>query len=235
MINQIIDEMFLLVDERSIDFNKRILQIIPNGYGENDKLIGVCVPNLRKIAKKYYKVISLNDVLYFLNSDIHEYKVLAVIFFTMMYKNMSDEVFNLYTKNLIKLDNWDLIDMSCYKIIGNYLYDNYSKNDALCYLKKLYDSSNFWQRRIAIVSIYYFIKNNDLEMALQFLSYTIMDSHHLNNKALGWMLREVGKRNKNLLIDFINNNYLKPITFNYATEKFDQNLKICLKQQQKDF
>lgn len=233
MINQIICEINDLIDTKSLEFNKKILQIVVNGYGQDDKLIGVSVPNLRKVAKKYYKLISLDDISFFFNNNIHEYRMLAVIFLTMLYKQMPDVIFDIYIKNIKNLNNWDLIDISCYKILGNYLYDYYLIDDALCYLKDLYDSNNFWQRRIAIVSTYYFIKNNELEMVLEFLRYTTRDKHHLNNKALGWMLREVGKRNKDLLINFINSNYLESISFNYATEKFDYELKNILKMKQK--
>lgn len=229
MINNIINDINSLIGTGNVSFNKKILQIIPGGYGKKDVLLGVSLPNLRKIAKKYYLEVEVFDIEYFLQSEIHEYRLLAVILISMLYEQDATKMFNLYINNFFYLNNWDIIDISCYKIVGRYLYDKFNDDEIFTYLKNLYEIDNFWVRRIAIVSTNYLIKKNKISLTLKFLELTVGDKHHLNNKALGWMLREVGKKDKERLIVFLKNNKVANVTFNYATEKFTKEEKIILK------
>lgn len=229
MIDLIISEINNCIDESVIPFNKRILQILPSGYGENDILIGVRSPSLRKLSRKYYKNMAEEDIIYFLRSSVHEYRLFAVMVMVLKMKFVPDKIFNLYLNNLDYLNNWDIIDISCFHIIGKYICDNYNSIKQKEFLNDLYDSNNFWHRRITIVSTMYFIKKEKLDFCLNFYKKVTLDPHHLNNKALGWMLREVLKKDKDRAIKFIKQNKLKNITFNYATEKLNKEEKEILR------
>ncbi len=229
MIDMIVNEIEEGKDETIIPFNRTILQILPLGYGENDILIGVRSKVLRKLAKKYYNNITIEDITYFIKSPIHEYRLFAVMTMILKSKKEDKEIFNLYLENIDYLNNWDIIDISCHHIIGKYIFNNYDKEKRKKFLINLYNSDNFWHRRISIVSTMYFIKNNDIDFCLDFYKECTNDQHHLNNKALGWMLREVFKKDKTKTIKFIKENKLKNITFNYALEKLTKEEKNTLR------
>lgn len=224
----IISDLNNFIGTGNIEFNKKILQIVPSGYGENDILIGISSPNLRKIAKKYYKNIDVDTITYFLHSNIHEYRLFALMIMVLCYKYDNKLMFNLYINNISFINNWDLVDISCSNIVGNYLYNNFSDAESLVFVNKLYGSSNIWERRISIVSMHYFIKKGNISFVLDFFKNVVNDTHHLNNKALGWMLREVGKLDKIKLINFLKTNKVSNITFNYATEKLSKEEKSVI-------
>lgn len=228
MKDLIIDDLNSFVGTGNIEFNKKILQIVPFGYGENDVLVGISSPNLRKLAKKYYKCIDIDTITYFLHSDIHEYRLFALMVMVLYYKFDNKLIFDLYVNNMKYINNWDLVDISCSHIIGNYLFNTLNDDDVLFFINSLYGSKNIWERRISIVSMHYFIKKGRLSFVLDFFNDVINDPFHLNNKALGWMLREVGKVDKIKLINFLKTNEVSNITFNYATEKLSMDEKSAI-------
>ena len=195
-------------------------------YGEGDKFIGVNVPCQRKIAKKYYKEINLNELEKLLRNEIHEYRSTAL--FMLCYKfdkateNEKNFIVNLYLDNLDFVNNWDLVDASSPTILGGYLFD---KNRSLLY--DLANSDNLWKQRIAIISTLYFIRRNDFYDTLAISELLLHHQHDLIHKAVGWMIREVGKRDKDLAITFLLKYYTEmPRTMlRYAIEKFDENLR----------
>ena len=210
IINNIIKDINNL-PSNNIEFMKMNLQIKKGGYGEKDYLIGKSVPNLRKIAKKYYKEVDLNIINYFITNKIHEYRFLALLLILYKYPKIDDKIFNFYLHNIKYINNWDLVDLSAPKIIGKYIYENYNNKEILSFLNNLYNSENKWQRRIAIVSNLTLIKNNKYNLSLRFLKRTINDNFILNNKALGWMLREISKKDQELIIKFLSNNKVRKI------------------------
>ena len=205
-INNIKKDLKLLSNSEKITIYQNFFKTGKGQYGEGDIFIGVTVPNTRKIAKKYRK-ISLEVISKLLDSKIHEERLLGVLILVEKYQKLSDDkIFLFYKKHNKKINNWDLVDLSADKIVGNYYYKN---KDKINNLYKLAKSDNLWERRTSIVSTFYFIKNNNFKPTIDISLLLMNDRHDLIHKAVGWMLREVGKRNKKILLEFLNKNYRK--------------------------
>jgi 3-methyladenine DNA glycosylase AlkD len=185
-------------------------------YAEGDKFIGITVPVARVIAKKY-RDLPLRDVEELLHSKFHEYRLTAIIILT--YKKCTEEIVDLYLRNTKYINNWDLVDLSSHEILGTFLLD---KPRNILY--KLAKSKNIWERRIAVISTFAFLKHNDVSDSLKLAKLLQNDTHDLMHKAVGWMLREVGKRNEHALVDYLSTRYkTMPCTMlRYAIEKFDE-------------
>ncbi len=186
---------------------------------KKDRFIGVSMPELRAITKRHPEV-TLQGIQKLLKSDIHEYRMAGGILLVNKFKeNPSEEFLQFYLKNTKNFYNWDLVDVTCDKILGKFLLD---KNKKILY--ELARSTNLWEKRIAIVSTFEFIRNNDFGDTLKISQILLNDKHDLIHKAIGWMLREVGKRNKEVLLDFLKTNYKKlpRTTLRYAIEKFSE-------------
>jgi len=191
-------------------------------YGEGDVFLGIPVPQQRKVAKRYLD-LSLDDVQELLRSKIHEHRLTALLILVSKYEKAADsgkeEIFGLYMKNTECVNNWDLVDLSAPKIVGDYLV-----NRDRSVLLKLAKSSSLWERRIAVLATSAFIVNNDFEDALAISKLLLFDEHDLIHKAVGWMLREIGKRNQEVLEEFLNEHSLRmPRTMlRYSIEKFGE-------------
>lgn len=161
-------------------------------YGEGDKFIGVIVPDSRKVAKKYLN-ISLSHVDKLIRSKIHEERLVAVLILVAKFQKADEkekkEICKFYLAHTKNINNWDLVDLSAPKIVGEFLL---KKDRAI--LLKLAKSKNLWERRIAILSTFQFIYNGEYEWTFKIIKMLIGDKHDLIHKACGWMLREVGKR-----------------------------------------
>ena len=193
-------------------------------YAAGDKFVGITVPRLRLISKKF-KNLSLADILILLQSKYNEYRTIALIFLIDLYARYNNKKYiTFYLKNLKFVNNWNLVDISASKLLGHYLYEN---NKSTKFLYKLAKSKNIWYRRIAMGSTYYFIKRNMFYDTLKLAKIYFNDKHHLIHKATGWMLREVGKQNKKVLINFLNMyHYRMPrIMLYYASEHLSSNEK----------
>ena len=194
-------------------------------YGYGDKFWGITVPNIRTVAKMYYKDISFEEVRRLINSEIHEIRLTGYIILTYRYEKGNTEerknVYTFYINNLSGCNNWDIVDLSCSKIIGNYILDNSKQRDILY---KLVKSNNLWKQRISIVSTYPLIKSNDFKDTLRISKILLTHKHDLIHKAVGWMLREVGKRDIDVLRDFLNRNIkdMPRTTLWYAIERMDK-------------
>lgn len=197
----------------------RFFKTGPGDYGAGDKFIGVVVPDQRKIAKKY-KDLSLIDLQTLLDSPIHEHRLTALFILIFQFKASPQKIYNFYLKNLKNINNWDLVDSSAPKIMGQYLKDK--KNRDILY--KLVKSKNLWRRRIAVLTTYTFIKNNDFKDCLKLSKILLNDDHDLIHKATGWMLREIGKIDLSVLLKFLDKNYKKmPRTMlRYSLEKLSE-------------
>ena len=170
-------------------------------YGEGDVFLGVRVPDQRRIAKKY-KDLDLSEVIKLLHSGIHEHRLTALFILTHQFNKGNEEtrhrVVDLYLGNTAYVNNWDLVDSSAHKILGAWLID---KPRDLLY--EMAESECLWERRIAIISTFAFIGNNDLLDAVSLAKALVNDKHDLIHKASGWALREVGKRDQNMLEEFL--------------------------------
>ncbi len=187
-------------------------------YGEGDFFIGVKVPEQREVAKKF-KEASFEDLKVLIKSEVHEYRLTTLLILIFKYKTEKKKVFNFYIKNTKQINNWDLVDLSAPNIVGDYLIDK--DRDILYDFAK---SEDLWKKRIAIISTFTFIRNNDFKDTLKISEILLNDKHDLIHKAVGWMLREIGKRNIKVEKYFLNKYYKKmPRTMlRYAIEKFPE-------------
>lgn len=169
-----------------------------------------------------YKDLTLEELQELLESEIHEERLVALMILTGKFQEDPQTAFKFYLKNTKYIDNWDLVDLSCYKIVGQYLLD---KPREILY--KLAASKNIWERRIAIVSTYTFIKAGEFEDTIKISEKLLGDKHDLIHKAVGWMLRELGKKDEGLLVKFLKDNYpkLPRTTLRYAIEKFPEKIR----------
>jgi 3-methyladenine DNA glycosylase AlkD len=161
-------------------------------YGEGDRFLGIRVPVLRAEVKKHPSV-PLHEIQQLLTSPFHEIRLFALLLLVREFSKSSDEektaIYKLYLSNTQYINNWDLVDSSAHRIIGVYLED---KDKKILY--KLAKSDNLWERRIAILSCFHFIGNNQFKDALKLATLLMNDKADLMHKAIGWMLREIGKR-----------------------------------------
>lgn len=193
-------------------------------YAEGDVFLGIKAPILRSTAKKYFN-LSLNELQELLNSKIHEHRTMALVILMSKYKKAKKNnlekrrIFEFYLKNTERINNWDLVDISAPNIVGDFLL---KENSDL--LRDLAKSKNLWEKRIAIVSTHAFIRKRNFGETLVISEMLMNDEHDLIHKAVGWMLREVGKRNKNILELFLHQRHKQmPRTMlRYAIEKFPE-------------
>ena len=190
-------------------------------YGEGDVFLGVVVPEIRKIAKRH-KELSLDELSVLLASKFHEERMCALLILLERYHHSPEKesVVSYYLKNKRGINNWDLVDVSAHKILGDWLKDKEDRN----VLFRMSSSSSLWDRRISIMASYAFIKNKDYEDTLKLASILINDEEDLIHKAAGWMLREIGKRDKRKEEIFLKKHAAEmPRTMlRYAIEKFPQ-------------
>ena len=192
-------------------------------YGEDDIFLGIVVPEQRKVAKKYSN-LNLGEIKKLLSSKIHEHRLVSLFILANQYqkadKQTKKKIFNFYLKNAKNINNWDLVDVSAPNIVGDYLLN---KDKSILY--KLAKSKNIWEKRIAIMATFSFIRNNGFDATLKISEILLEDEHDLIHKAVGWMLRELGKRNQAIEEKFLKKYYKKmPRTMlRYAIERFSEN------------
>ena len=189
-------------------------------YGEGDRFLGVTVPNIRAIAKQY-KNISLNEIRELMQSEWHEVRLCALLIMVEKSKKKDEalrqQLFDLYLSQTDRINNWDLVDLSCRFIVGEYLLD---KSRDILY--QLAQSPLLWDNRIAIVSTYAFIRKGQLEDTYVLSDIMMHYPHDLMHKAIGWMLREAGKRDANRLYNYVMSHRadMPRTMLRYAIEKF---------------
>lgn len=189
-------------------------------YGEGDMFLGIRVPECRKIAKQFFG-LSLPELEKYLKDKWHEIRLIALLILVEKIKKASGlekkKIVSIYLKNTRFINNWDLVDLSAYHILGSYLEKSQRK-----ILYKLVKSKSLWERRIAIVATFWFIRKGDFGDTLKIAEILSSDKEDLIHKACGWMLREVGKRDIEVLKKFLNKNYrlLPRTTLRHAIEKF---------------
>lgn len=195
-------------------------------YGYGDQFLGVTVPQQRSIAKNFYKDLSLEGAEILLKSPWHEERLTALFIIVLKYQKgdtgRKDEIANLYLKNTTYINNWDLVDSSAEHIIGPWLQDSPYKMKVL---SKLARSKDLWERRIAMLSSFHYIKQGRVDESLEIIEILLHDSHDLIQKAVGWMLREIGKRvDKQVLLTFLNKHAatMPRTSLRYAIEHFPQ-------------
>lgn len=197
-------------------------------YGEGDQFLGIRVPEQRKIAKKY-REITFGEISDLLQSPYHEVRLTAVLILVYKYQKAKkfekhQEIYQFYINNFGGVNNWDLVDSSAKYIAGHFLFE-YDQDRSILY--ELSDSDNLWERRIAIMTTFYFVDKGDFELTLEIAEKYLGDSEDLIHKASGWMLREIGKQDEALLRNFLDQHYQEmPRTMlRYAIEKLDESVR----------
>ena len=201
---------------------QRFFKTGPGQYGEGDIFLGLTVPQIRVIAKNYFKEISLLDIQKLVESKYHEFRMCGLIILTYKYEKFEEErqrIYHFYLKNTKYINNWDLVDVTTPRIVGVHLLD---KDRSILY--QLANSKDLWEKRIAILATFPFIRANDFKDCLAISEILLNDKHDLMHKAVGWMLREVGKRDVSVLENFLDKHIKEmPRTMlRYAIEKFKE-------------
>jgi len=219
---EITDHLHNLADPEIAEHSQRFFKTAEGEYGFGDKFLGIRVPVIRQAVNKY-KNTPLSVAERLLKSEYHEVRLFSLLLLVFRFSksnvNEEEEIYHIYLGNTQYVNNWDLVDSSAHHIIGAYL-ENRDKS-------VLYDFSNsdsLWERRIAIISTFYFIKRNHFIDALRISEQLISDQEDLIHKAVGWMLREVGKRDLDSEVTFLKSHYQRmPRTMlRYAIEKFSK-------------
>ncbi|MFA5169223.1 MAG: DNA alkylation repair protein [Candidatus Paceibacterota bacterium] len=189
-------------------------------YGEGDVFLGIKVPVQREIVKKF-KDAELKEIQELLNDEFHECRLTGLLILVQKYKKAENkrEIFDFYLKNAKRINNWDLVDLTAPGIVGDFLLDKKKEREILYSLVK---SKNLWERRISVLSTFTFLRNKDYKDILKIAEILLKDEQDLIHKAVGWMLRELGKRNKEVEVSFLNKHHRKmPRTMlRYSIEKF---------------
>ncbi len=202
--------------------NQRFFKTGPGQYSEHEQFIGVRVPQIRLTAKQYFKQIDFSEIDQLIINPIHEVRFCALIILMNQYQeNNQETVFNYYLDHISSVNNWDLVDTTVPAIIGDYLV-NHSEKTTLLF--KWADSDDLWERRIAIVATFAFIRQNQFKLTLAISQILLKDQEDLIHKAVGWMLREVYKKDINICMTFLRENYaqLPRTTLRYAIERMPE-------------
>jgi len=201
---------------------RRFFKTGPGEYAEGDIFIGVVVPDTRKVVKEF-KDIPIEEVEKLLRSPVHEERLAALLILVLKFKSAQEEtrkkIYRLYLKNARFINNWDLVDLTAHHIIGGFL-----KGKDKDVLYNLAVSKNLWKRRMSIIATFHDIRENSFTETLNIADMLLGDKEDLIHKAVGWMLREVGKRNTAVLESFLNKRrgILPRTTLRYAIERFPE-------------
>lgn len=221
-MNSLQENLRKLANPKIAEHSIRFFKTQKGEYGEGDRFLGIRVPALRQLAKKYLDM-GFTDIKKLLQSCYHEERLCALILLVEKFKKASEDkkicIFNFYMKNAEYINNWDLVDSSAHYIAGVYL-ENRDKQ----VLYKMAESDNLWVRRIAIMSTFHLIKKNRFDDALKISEILLKDKEDLIHKAVGWMLRETGKREITVEKSFLKKHYtdMPRTMLRYAIEKFPE-------------
>lgn len=232
MIEQIRTELLAKGSPEKAAFLSRFFKTGKGQYAEGDVFVGVSNPEVRAMAKKYDS-LSLANIETLLHDPIHEIRLLALVMMVNRFEKASrksqqvwtdnqfvrKEIFEMYLRNLEFINNWDLVDVSCHKIVGAYLLD---KDRDMLY--DMASRPHLWTQRVAMVSTFWFIRHRQVNDTYQLAERLLNHPHDLMHKAVGWMLREAGKRDEGVLEDFLQTHIrqMPRTALRYAIERFEE-------------
>ena len=224
ILKQLKKDLRVYADKDKAKILSGFFKTAPGQYGHGDIFLGVKVPQTRTIVKKYFAKLTLSQIEVLLYSKIHEERLAAVLMLVERYRISEDvvkkEIYTFYIDNAKQINNWDLVDASAEHIVGSFL-EKRSKS----ILTRLAKSDNIWERRIAMIATFHYIKKGECDESLRIATILLSDKHDLIQKAVGWMLREVGKRcGQNYLEEYIGKYYgkISRTTLRYAIERFPE-------------
>ncbi len=227
-VSNLISSLKSLTDSKQALILSRFFKTGPGQYGEGDVFWGIKVPVQRRLASKYFN-LSLSDLCCLLKSGVHEQRLIGLLILLNKYEMTASvteksRIVIFYLQNLKAVNNWDLVDISAPNLFGHFLYNYFSASESRVALLQLAASPNLWARRLAVVSTLYFIRQGSSAEIFMLTKKLSHDKHDLIHKAMGWMLREVGKKiDRSLLLKFLDDNgYILPrTTLRYAIEHLD--------------
>lgn len=177
-------------------------------YAEGDIFLGLTVPQVRTIVKLYRDKVSLSDVTLLLRDKYHELRLAALLLMVARYERSNDAathkaIFLVYTKHAKYINNWDLVDTSAPQIVGAYISDHMEHEERLAFINAYIRSHDLWKNRIIVLATFYQIRKGNEKMAFYVARELMQHKHDLIHKSIGWMLREVGKRDRDILSGFL--------------------------------
>ena len=211
-----------LSNQEIANHSQRFFKTAKGEYGYGDIFLGIRVPVIRQAVKKY-KSTPLKEIKKLLKSEFHEIRLFALILMVLQYdkanEDEQEEIYSVYLKNTKYINNWDLVDSSAQYIVGRHI-----ENKDRSILYELAKSNSLWERRIAVISTFYFIRKNDFKDALSISELLLNDQQDLIHKAVGWMLREVGNRDLIKETAFLKAHYktMPRVMLRYSIEKFSK-------------
>ena len=218
--DKIIGQLKTLGNRTAAEHAQRFFKTGPGQYGEGDIFLGIKVPVLHRLAKEH-QAIALNEAVELLQSPLHEVRLLALFIMVLQYKRGGNEaaIYRAYLANTHRINNWDLVDSSAEDIAGAHLFERDRRP-----LYRLANSKSLWERRIAIIATLHFIRRNQFDDTLAIADLLLNDKEDLMHKAVGWMLREIGKRALKVEENFLLPRYKQmPRTMlRYAIERFPE-------------
>ena len=227
LTEQIIEALKDKANPGKVPILLKFFQVFPGGYGEGDQYMGVTVPDQREVARQFFKEICLEDLSQLINNPFHEVRLTGLLALVYRYEKTKSEteqrkLVDFYLAHLDFVDNWDLVDSSCYQILGHF----YWKKDKTVFYE-LADSGQLWRQRVAMISSFFWIKKGEFADGLALAEKLKNHPHDLMHKAVGWMLREIGKRDFDAEYEFLTKHYrtLPRTALRYAIEKFPEELR----------
>jgi len=223
MLDNVKSDLEKLGNREKAQILSRFFKTGKGEYGEGDIFLGVTVPDQRSVAKKYTG-LELKEIQQLLSSKVHEHRLTSLLVLVEKYKkdDNKEEIFNFYLKNAKNVNNWDLVDLTAHNILGDYILE---KNKSVLY--RLAKSDSLWDRRIAIISTHAFIRKGLFEDTFRISELLLKDKHDLIHKAVGWMLREVGKKDQKAEEQFLKKHYrnMPRTMLRYAVERLSDSKK----------
>lgn len=222
---QIVAALESEADPEKAAFFPRFFRAGPGEYGEGDRFFGVTMPKIRKLARRF-RAADEKTIAQLLDHEVHEVRLLALIVLVDQFQRAKEPkrreaIVDLYRRKLDRVNNWDLVDASAHKLLGAHLHAG-PRAKALRELDQLARSGHLWRQRVAMIATFYYLQQDDLEPTLRIARHLVQHEHDLIHKAVGWMLREMGKRDEGQLLEFLRREYprLSRTTLRYAIEKF---------------
>lgn len=223
------DSIVALRDDSQVEGLSRFFKTGKGQYGEGDQFLGIKVPRNREVVNRIWSQCTIADVEECIVSPFHEVRLSALLTLVQIFKHakkdkqLQQRCVDFYLSHTLYINNWDLVDLSCYELLGNWLLDKDRK--------VLYDlavnGKSLWEQRIAMVSCMTFVRHGQFDDCLSIADILLYHREDLIQKAVGWMLREVGKRNEALLVDYLKSRYrtMPRTTLRYAIEKFPPDMR----------
>ena len=223
-MNILLQEMLVRADSSQVPGLSRFFKTGPGQYGEGDKFLGIKVPVTREVVKKVWRQTSWQDLEECIGSEYHELRLGALLTLVKIFerdRQQREACVDFYLRHTAGINNWDLVDLSCYPLLGVWLLDK--DRELLDRLAR--EGRTIWEQRIGIVSTMTFIRHGELQDTFAIADILLHHPHDLIHKAVGWLLREAGKRDKKALEDFLGPRYrsMPRTMLRYAIERFPEN------------